>query len=89
MKDESLLKTQCVSTVYKNLLYFQHPDSFSMIFLTLNLTFNLTLNLIFVQPGYYFLNQWIDLVGMIFSKVYAAELSIMQITLHILIYSLL
>ena len=81
MKDESLQKTQCVSTVYKNLLYFQHPDSFSMIFLTLNY--------IFVQPGYYFLNRWIDLVGMIFSKVYAAEVSIMQITLHILIYSLL
>ena len=74
-------KTQCVSRTYKIFLHLQHPDSFSMIFFTLNY--------IFAQPEYYFLNWWIDLVGMIFSKVYAAELSIMQITPNILIYSLL
>ena len=74
-------KTQCVSTAYKIFLHFKHPDSFSMIFFTLNY--------IFAQPEYYFLNRWIDLVGMIFSKVYAVELSIMQITPNILIYSLI
>ena len=73
-------KNQSVSSAYKICLCFQHPDSFSMIFFT---------KLIFAQPGYYFLNRWIDSVGMIFPKVCATELSNIQITLSILLHSLL